>query len=153
MKLYNNYGLLDKNFINYTYLESEFISIYIKLIPIFISLFGLLLSFFIYSNKNIFLNLINLIKYNKLIQQIWIFFNNKGFFDILYNTILADRIITMGIWTYMYGDQGILEYVGPQGIFNIFHRHDEYSIKLTSYYLSSIMGYSLVIITLIFIVF
>ena len=51
-------------------------------------------------------------------QTLHFFFIKKWYFDILYNRYIATVIYEYGLSLYTLGDQGLLEFVGPQGIFN-----------------------------------
>lgn len=98
------------------YIETEFLPTYIKLIPVIGSLFGVFLAMYIYSVN---VNLIKLIKnqlFKGLFQNIYVFFVKKGYFDMLYNNFIAKKVYVFAWYLFKYGDQGIFEWMGPQGI-------------------------------------
>lgn len=99
--------------------DSEFLPYYTKLIPVIFSFSGLLLALVIYNNNDIFNILVNQQRYNIIIREIHTYLNKKWNFDIVYNKIIALNIYDLGGIFYKAGDQGLLEFVGPQGI-NLF---------------------------------
>lgn len=102
-----------------SYIEAEFLPSYIKLIPVIFSFLGIFLALFLYSNHTTLLILIKFQITNSIIQKIHFLFIKKWYFDIIYNNYLAISIYRFGIFCYKYGDQGILEWLGPQGIYYI----------------------------------
>jgi NADH-ubiquinone oxidoreductase chain 5 len=119
----NNFFSATLSDINYTaslstLLTSEFLPFYIKLIPVIFSFIGFSLSFLIYNNNFTvyFLTLSQM--YSLVIQQIYYFFVKKWYFDILYNNYIAKNVYNLGFYFYIWGDQGVLEHVGPQGVYH-----------------------------------
>jgi proton-translocating NADH-quinone oxidoreductase chain L len=96
--------------------DSEFLPYYTKLIPVIFSFSGLLLALVIYNNTGLFNTLVNQQRYNFIIREIHIYLNKKWNFDIVYNKGIALNIYDLGGTLYKAGDQGLLEFVGPQGI-------------------------------------
>jgi proton-translocating NADH-quinone oxidoreductase chain L len=99
-------------------MDAEFLPFFIKLIPVFFSFAGLFGALFLYSQKNLLNQLTQMQMYSWLIKEIHFFFIKKWMFDILYNRYIATDIYKAGSKLYQLGDQGLLELIGPQGIFN-----------------------------------
>ena len=96
-------------------LNAEFLPVFIKLIPVFFSFFGMLCSYFIYCL------LIKKIKYSFKKSSIgnffYVFFSKKWFFDKIYNELFGQSILFIGYnSTYIIMDRGLLEFLGPYGI-------------------------------------
>jgi NADH:ubiquinone oxidoreductase subunit 5 (subunit L)/multisubunit Na+/H+ antiporter MnhA subunit len=99
-------------------IDSEFLPYFIKLVPVIFSFAGVFLALFIYTNKlNLFNILINYQYNHKYIRQLHFFVMKKWYFDILYNRYIATNIYALGSFLYKNGDQGLLEFVGPQGLY------------------------------------
>jgi proton-translocating NADH-quinone oxidoreductase chain L len=115
---YLSANLLTVDSLNFL-IDSEFLPYFIKLIPVVFSFLGVFLALFIYTNKmNTFNTLIQYQYYNRYVRQIHFFFMKKWYFDIIYNRYIATNIYALGSFLYRNGDQGLLEFVGPQGIYN-----------------------------------
>lgn len=101
------------NFKTFILFDVEFISLFYKLLPINLSLFGLILSFILYLNYNYFLFKIKL---SNIFINIYTFLNRKWFFDKIYNNILGQFFFKFGYSiSYKIIDRGIFEQVGPSG--------------------------------------
>ena len=96
-------------------LNAEFLPIFIKLIPVFFSCFGMLCSLFVYfilDKKFKFY-----FKKSSLGRFFYTFFSKKWFFDKIYNEVFGQSILYLGYnYTYILIDRGILEFLGPYGI-------------------------------------
>ena len=71
-------------------LEAEFLPAVFKLMPIIFSVFGLLLSLFLYIM--FYKNFLNLFKY-QIYRTIYIFLNRKWFFDLIYNHFIVYKVL------------------------------------------------------------
>lgn len=95
-------------------LEAEFLSVFIKLLPVVLSISGGFSAFILYTFffKNLFK-----FKISTVGRHIYIFFNRKWFFDKIYNSIFAHNLLT---WSYTHAyqniDRGVLEFLGPTGV-------------------------------------
>jgi len=111
-------------FSNFFLESSEFLPTYIKLLPLIFSFLGIILSIFFYTYSLTFsLKLFNLTLSfkNVLLKNIFIFFNKKWFFDIIYNKLIVYFILFMGYeYTFKIIDRGLIENVGPLGIIRFF---------------------------------
>jgi NADH:ubiquinone oxidoreductase subunit 5 (subunit L)/multisubunit Na+/H+ antiporter MnhA subunit len=105
---------------NLLILESEFLPWYIKNIPFFFSILGIILIFII----NLFFSFIFIkLKENKFILNIILilyrFFSNKWYIDILYNKIIVKYFFILSYNNLKYIDRGLIELIGPLGIVRI----------------------------------
>jgi NADH-ubiquinone oxidoreductase chain 5 len=98
-------------------IEAEFISVFVKWLPFFVSIGSSILAFILYSSFN--LVLISLYK-SSFGYFSYIFFNRKFFFDKFYNNLIAKICLNIGYSvTYKNIDKGFIELFGPSG-FSIF---------------------------------
>ena len=102
---------------NVIMIDSEFLSVAIKLIPVIVSFLGAILAFIFYSFSSQFLFEL---KTNKYGIKLYTFFNRKWFFDKVYNEFIASKFLSLGYHlTYKVVDRGLIEKVGPYGITQI----------------------------------
>jgi NADH-ubiquinone oxidoreductase chain 5 len=102
---------------NSTLIESEFIPVFFKLLPLILSLFGAFCSLLLYSNFSI--NLFE-VKMTLIGNLIYSFLNKKWWFDKFYNEFLIQNIISFGYQiSYKSIDRGVIEILGPYGISNL----------------------------------
>ena len=100
--------------------DSEFLPYSVKLIPVIFSFSGVFGALFIYNNfNNVFNFLISQQYGNLIIRQIHFLFMKKWYFDIVYNHFIAANIYKLGGFLYKVGDQGLLELIGPQGLYSV----------------------------------
>jgi len=98
-------------------MDSEFLPFFIKLIPVIFSFAGLVAALGCYHYQPAFLALVKLQTTPGPFQNLQEFLVKKWFFDILYNHYVGRPVFATGYQLYILGDQGLLELVGPQGIF------------------------------------
>jgi NADH-ubiquinone oxidoreductase chain 5 len=99
---------------NYMLYEIEFIDITAKILPLIVTIAGACFSFYIYTYKT--LDYFDL-KKSKTFVKIYNFFNKKWYFDRMYNTFVAQKILDFSYsFTYKTIDRGLLEKIGPSGI-------------------------------------
>lgn len=103
---------------NYDLIDIEFSFLFFKLLPLFVSIFGILLAFYIYnSNLSSFFNL----KQTKSFKFFYTFLNKKWFFDKLYTIFITQNFIKMSyFFSYQKIDRGLIEQFGPVGIVRFF---------------------------------
>lgn len=95
---------------NTYFIESEFLKIYLKWLPIFLSLFGIILSTLINLNFIKF-------KFSKLHFFILFFINKKWYFDNFYNKIIVFPLLRFGYdVSFKNLDRGFIELLGPFGL-------------------------------------
>lgn len=99
-------------------MDSEFLPFFIKIIPVIFSFSGLFSALYLYHNQLLLLNLIKLQMFPGIFREVHFFLIKKWYFDILYNRYIATVFYKWGYQLYTLGDQGLLELMGPQGIFN-----------------------------------
>ena len=116
-----------------------------KLLPLFLSILGIVIAIIIFSNLNKTWNII-FINYYK---NIYLFFINSWYFDILINYIFSKKMSPLGYKiTYKFIDNQILESLGP---FYFNKTIGIISNKSSKIYLNSI--YSYILVTCIFFIF
>jgi NADH-ubiquinone oxidoreductase chain 5 len=102
-------------FIHFNHIDIEFLNPLIKNIPFFLTLLGILLTFFLIKiknkNKKIFLFLFFVKK------KMYIFFFNAAFFNFFHNKILVFLIKVFYIINIKYIEKGFLELYGPVGLY------------------------------------
>lgn len=99
---------------NLTILESEFLPYSIKLIPTIFSVSGAFIAFIIYY---FYLNYISIIQTSNIGRTLYSFFNQKWYFDPIYNEFFVKPILSFGYRvTFKLLDRGIIEIFGPHGI-------------------------------------
>ena len=113
--------------------DSEFITHIYKILPVFLSLLGAILSFSFYSFGS---KLLIQLKMSIFGKKIYNFFNKKWFFDKVYNEYISQFFFTMSYTvTYKIVDRGIIEVFGPMGLSSIITRKAAYISKLQTGYL------------------
>jgi len=101
---------------NYLLTDIEFLQLFYKLLPFFITILGSLVAVFLYFfNMSKYFNL----KQNMIFKQILVFLNRKWYFDKYLVEIIGLPILNISyFYNYKDVDRGILEYFGPFGIIN-----------------------------------
>ena len=95
-------------------IDSEFIPLNFKLLPVCLSMLGVLSSFVFYTFFSRFL--LNL-KFSIIGKKIYNFFNKKWFFDKIYNEFFTQFLMKFGYRvSYKILDRGIIEILGPLGL-------------------------------------
>lgn len=106
-----------ERYINAIYL-SESTGAFVKIIPLFVSILGLVLSYFVFNGGNFFT-----LTYLKMSVFCNWFFSKKWYFDPIYNNFIA-----FPVYRFLYSvpfksvDKGVLEHVGPYGMTVILQR-------------------------------
>ena len=100
---------------NLNMVDAEFIPVYIKWVPFFLSIAGSLFSIVLYHffSQSIF----KLYTNSHVFSSIYSFFNKKWFFDRLQNELIVSPLLKTGYSiTYKLVDKGIIELFGPSGL-------------------------------------
>jgi proton-translocating NADH-quinone oxidoreductase chain L len=99
---------------NYVLSDVEFISLFYKLLPLLISIFGASFAYFLYAFG---LDYYYKIKATPAFQRIYNFLNRKWYFDRVYNQFVGQSSLSVS-YSYAYKDidRGIIEKLGPSGI-------------------------------------
>jgi NADH-ubiquinone oxidoreductase chain 5 len=134
-------------------LDTEFaVPTFFKLLPfiltILLSIFSILLSEF-------FPNLIINFKYSKFGYNIFSFFNQRFYIELLYNKYVVELVLKLGGQTTKNIDKGSVEYLGPygleRGLLNLSNSINKLSTGIvTSYALFILMGLIFYITSLYF---
>lgn len=100
--------------INYKMLDIEFLSFFVKIKPLVVTLAGVLCSYYLYSTfiKEYF-NLKSIPCFIHIVR----FFNKRWYIDRVYNEFVSQTLI-LSSYTFFYKDldRGFLEFFGPSGI-------------------------------------
>jgi NADH-ubiquinone oxidoreductase chain 5 len=98
-------------------IEAEFLSPFIKIIPIIFSFFG---AFFAIYLNYLFIYNLYAFKTSTIGYYIYSFFSKKWYFDLIYNTFIVHNILKFGYnITFKALDRGLIELVGPLGIVRV----------------------------------
>jgi NADH-ubiquinone oxidoreductase chain 5 len=93
-------------------IDSEFMPIYIKLLPVILSIISAILSLIIYTY---FKNMVTLTAINY--RNVYTFLKKKYYVDDIYNKYIAGYFLNISYnVTFKLIDRGLLEVVGPYGI-------------------------------------
>ena len=108
---------------NNTFLELENLDNLIKLLPLIFTFLGAFSSFLIYNTLNTYFTTLFLkIKLNKTFRILYTFLNKKWFFDKIYNEWINQNILNFGYkQTYQKVDRGIIEFLGPEGLYRLLY--------------------------------
>lgn len=102
---------------NMNKVDAEFINIYYKLLPLFLSLGGTFSAFILYTFASKY---IYNLKISKLGIQVYKFLNKKWLFDKVYVEQIGQTIFKFGYAiSYKVLDKGIFEMFGPTGLSNV----------------------------------
>jgi NADH-ubiquinone oxidoreductase chain 5 len=108
-------------------LEIEYVPIYLKLLPVILSLSGALFSlglFFFYHK------IIYNLKLTKAGNIIYKFFIKKWYFDLIYFFFIVKPVLDWGYnITFKLIDRGLIELFGPLGLTRLFNNLSNISIK------------------------
>jgi NADH-ubiquinone oxidoreductase chain 5 len=124
-------------------LDTEFaVPILFKLLPFVITV---LLSIFSFIISEYYPNLIINFKFSNLGYNIYSFFNQRFFVELLYNKYIVELILKLGGQTTKNLDKGSVEYIGPygleKGLLNLSNSIGNLSTGIvTSYALFILMG-------------
>jgi NADH-ubiquinone oxidoreductase chain 5 len=94
--------------------DAEFIPLFYKVLPINLSLLGVISAFCAYSflSETLFV-----IKSLKTAKKVYVFLNKKWFFDKIYNEYFNQLFFKLGYSiSYKFIDRGVFELLGPTGL-------------------------------------
>jgi NADH-ubiquinone oxidoreductase chain 5 len=127
--------------------DAEFITHIYKILPVILSLFGVLSSFLLYLLGS---KLLVQLKMSISGKKLYSFFNKKWFFDKIYNEYISQFFFTISYTiTYKTIDRGIIEIFGPMGLSSFITKKASYLSKLQTGYLYHYTFVMLTSITLI----
>jgi NADH-ubiquinone oxidoreductase chain 5 len=97
--------------------QSEFIPLFVKLLPTFFSLAGVLVSVLVYM---VYYGYSVALFNNSLGRLVYVFFNKRWLFDLFYSEFFARPFLRFGYFiTFRLLDRGLIEWVGPYGLVKI----------------------------------
>jgi len=102
---------------NYTLVDIEFIPLFYKILPLILTISGVIFAYTLYAfQMESYLEL----KKTKTFKSLYNFLIKKWYFDRLYNQIITQSILNQSYFlTYKNLDRGIIEFLGPTGITNL----------------------------------
>ena len=80
--------------------------------PLVLSTICAILALFFYEKKPLILNIINQTKVGRSIYR---FFNQRYWFELIYNKFVVSTLFYIGHITNTYLDKGVIELIGPRG--------------------------------------
>lgn len=133
---------------NYVMSDVEFLNIEFKLLPLIITILGLLSAYCVYA-----FGIFDFfqIKKNKTFKTLATFFNKKWYFDRLYNEFIVQKTLKSSYY-YFYQDvdRGLIEKIGPSGIaenINLFSKNiRQYQTGQVLNYLAYFIFFALLIV-------
>ena len=124
-----------------TMIDSEFLPIIIKLLPVIFSFSGLFSAFYLYFFQFKFLYKLKISTYGLYLYN---FLNRKWYFDKIYYEYINQYILKVGYnFSYKMIDKGLIEMIGPYGLVSFFSYISQKIIKIQTGY---IYHYSLLIL-------
>jgi proton-translocating NADH-quinone oxidoreductase chain L len=122
-------------------IDAEFLSTFVKLLPVILSFGGLFSAFYLYFFKFRFLYNLKISEYGLYFYN---FLNRKWYFDKIYYEFINQYILKIGYnYTYKIIDKGLIEMCGPFGLMSIFSFLSQKIILIQTGY---IYHYSLLIL-------
>ncbi len=133
---------------NYSLSEAEFLASSFKLVPLILTILGILLAYIIYTN---YMSKAYTIKLFPTSKKVFIFFNKKWLFDKIYNTLISQLVTKHSLhFFYKNLDRGFLERVGPYSLANSITYFSNNFIKIIN---GSIIMYMLYMLLALFLIF
>nr|YP_009485485.1 NADH dehydrogenase subunit 5 [Melosira undulata]AVR57549.1 NADH dehydrogenase subunit 5 [Melosira undulata] len=115
---------------NMNLIDSEFINIFYKLLPIFLSIIAIFINLVLYTYYK---NKLYVLKINFFGNSLYNFLNKKWYFDKIYNEIIAQTLLKFSYRiSYKIIDRGIIEILGPYGLGQLINKKAFYLYKLQS---------------------
>nr|YP_010241706.1 NADH dehydrogenase subunit 5 [Rhizosolenia setigera]QTI82394.1 NADH dehydrogenase subunit 5 [Rhizosolenia setigera]WAQ69957.1 NADH dehydrogenase subunit 5 [Rhizosolenia setigera]WAQ69993.1 NADH dehydrogenase subunit 5 [Rhizosolenia setigera]WAQ70029.1 NADH dehydrogenase subunit 5 [Rhizosolenia setigera]WAQ70065.1 NADH dehydrogenase subunit 5 [Rhizosolenia setigera] len=134
-----NMNLIDAEFIDYLY----------KILPVCLSMLGLISAYILYT---FFIDLLFIFKRSYYIKYLFTFLNKKWFFDKVYNEYITQPLLLFSYSTsYKLIDRGIIEIFGPMGLSNLTFLKSKTFSKLQTNFLYNYSLLFLITITLLLI--
>jgi NADH-ubiquinone oxidoreductase chain 5 len=105
------------NFQNFNAFDAEFIPVFYKTLPVYLSFSGVLFAFCLYNFQSHFLFKV---KTSFVGKKLYCFLNRKWFFDKIYNEFFGQFFFKFGYSiSYKLIDRGVFEALGPTGLASI----------------------------------
>lgn len=137
----------------YFLFDYEFVGLYVKLLPVFYSIYGLLLFAFLYNINLFYTHLFNF-QIFPFFYKILFFLNRKWYFDKLYNEYIIDYILSVFSYNIMLKlfDKGIIDFFGPYGFVYFFNVNINYISRLQTgfvyHYAGIVLNFTLLLFML-----
>lgn len=112
--------------------DSEYLPVMIKLLPLFFTLLGTAFSLivYVYIYKHIFSALTDYY-YFRLTRAFYAFFNKRWFFDVIYNNFLIKGSLDFGYFiSFKLLDRGLIDYAGPLLLSDIVNKLSKCNSKI-----------------------
>lgn len=104
--------------------DTEFgVTTFNKLMPLSLSLVLGSIALYLYEKKPNLLLWFNLTKFG---QNLYRFFNQRYWFELIYNEIIVKGVINIGYVTNSYLDRGAFEFIGPRGAVSSVYKISNY---------------------------
>jgi NADH-ubiquinone oxidoreductase chain 5 len=121
------------NSLNFNMIEAEFLPVSIKLIPLFFSFFGAILSLFLYL---ICYNVLCKLQKIPVLNKLFVFLNKRWYFDIIYTKFITQPVLNFGYKiSFKLIDRGFIELLGPLGLTRFFSNLSFYVNSIQSGYI------------------
>lgn len=118
---------------NMNLIDAEFISHPLKILPVILSISGVLVSYFFYTS---FSSPLYQIKISFFGKKLFNFLNKKWFFDKVYNEYITQYFLKFSYnVSYKVIDKGIIEILGPMGLSSLFNAQSKKITTLQSGFL------------------
>ena len=110
---------------NHTILiDTEFgVPIFYKLLPLFLSTICAIIALYLFEKKPLILLSINKSQFG---QNLYRFFNQRYWFELIYNKCFVNNILYLGYITNTVLDRGALELIGPRGAVSGLYKISKY---------------------------
>ena len=109
---------------------AHYVPLWVKYLPIFLAILGILCAYLFYVLNP---NLPKIL--SKKFSPIYNLFNNKWYFDELYDYLFVKSFIKFGNFFWKKGDEGTIDRFGPNGISNLVKNISSKSIIIQSGYI------------------
>jgi proton-translocating NADH-quinone oxidoreductase chain L len=117
---------------NYIMVDIEFLPLGYKLLPLFLTIAGVLSAYYIYYFK---MREFFALKMNSFSKVFFNFFNKKWYFDRFYNEFIVQNLMKDSyFFFYQKMDRGLVEQLGPIGIYKIINASTNLVKELQSGY-------------------
>lgn len=137
---------------NYKMLDIEFLSFFIKIKPLIVTLSGVLCSYYLYSE---YIKKYFAIKSIPFFINIVRFFNKRWYIDRVYNEFISQPLV-LSSYTFFYKDldRGFLEFFGPSGIIvtlpSIFeYLNNKHLVSILVFLRSNVIHFAIIISILV----
>jgi NADH-ubiquinone oxidoreductase chain 5 len=125
-------------------LDYEFVNYFVKLLPIFFILMSFIFFYFFYYKKKLLFFTVK----NKLLVNFFLFFNKRIYLDSIFNLLLSVFFYKLAYKIFFLLDKGFIEFLGPKGFSTIVFKYSFYLLQ--SFHSGKIANYLFFLILIIF---